>query len=266
MVVNSTIGLIPGATETKIGTKTAIYAGKVALRTAADSAVDAATRDGDFVDYFGVNLAANLTGDAVGVAAKKVLKEVAPKLTREVQDGKLVAQSAAERSASYQGTAPYEGIDPLKNIRLNKGTSVAQVTFREDGRAASEYFTTPSAIKRATDVDGVVDANKLNQGLQIYAGIDPKTGLQRSEFKANVQFHDVAEEIPFGQAAFGRTLANQNLNPDREPYDITSNNCGTFMQQVLESGGVDTPWMLDPRPTSYIEELRGVFPPINYGR
>ncbi len=36
MAVNSTIGLIPGATEAKIGTKAAIYAGKLALRTTGD--------------------------------------------------------------------------------------------------------------------------------------------------------------------------------------------------------------------------------------
>jgi len=65
---------------------------------------------------------------------------------------------------------------------------------------------------------------------------------------------------------YARNRMAQNFNPNREPYDITGNNCGTFMQQVLESGGVDTPWMIDPRPTSYIEEIRGAFPPIDFTR
>ena len=31
------------------------------------------------------------------------------------------------------------------------------------------------------------------------------------------------------------------------------------MKRVLEAGGVDTPWMLDPRPNSYIDELRNQY-------
>ena len=33
--------------------------------------------------------------------------------------------------------------------------------------------------------------------------------------------------------------------------------CGTFVQDTLEKGGIDTPMMADPRPNSYISELQG---------
>jgi len=56
----------------------------------------------------------------------------------------------------------------------------------------------------------------------------------------------------------------ENSNPERVPYGIISNNCGTFMKDVLDAGGVDTPWMIDPRPNSYIDELRDEFPPIDF--
>lgn len=56
----------------------------------------------------------------------------------------------------------------------------------------------------------------------------------------------------------------QNSDPNREPYDLTDNNCMTFVQDVLEAGGVDTPWMIDPRPNSYIEELRDDFPHVDF--
>lgn len=37
----------------------------------------------------------------------------------------------------------------------------------------------------------------------------------------------------------------------------TYNSCGTFMQDTLKKGGVDTPWMTDPRPNSHLGELQG---------
>jgi len=52
MAVNSTIGLIPGILEAKIGTKMAIYGGELVLRTAGDTAVEAITREGDVSRLF----------------------------------------------------------------------------------------------------------------------------------------------------------------------------------------------------------------------
>ena len=127
------------------------------------------------------------------------------------------ALTAAERSANYQGVAPYKGVDRLRNIQLNEGKRVAHVTFREDGRPISEYFTTESAIRRATLPDGSIDANRLNQGLQIYAGKDPISGLQRSDFKSVVQFFETTDVILAGQVAFGRATANPVLNPGGYP-------------------------------------------------
>lgn len=105
----------------------------------------------------------------------------------------------------------------MRNIQLSGGKRIAHVTFREDGRPISEYFTTESAIRRATLPNGSIDANRLNQGLQIYAGKDPVTGVQRPDFKAFVQFYETTGAIPAGQVAFGRTLANPALNPGRYP-------------------------------------------------
>lgn len=55
-----------------------------------------------------------------------------------------------------------------------------------------------------------------------------------------------------------------NSNPNRERYDIASYSCVHFMKGVMEAAGVDTPWMLDPRPTSYIEEIQDDFPVLEY--
>jgi len=59
-----------------------------------------------------------------------------------------------------------------------------------------------------------------------------------------------------------RELDNKNLK--RKPYDLFSNSCNHFMKGVLEAAGIDVPYMLDPRPNSYIEEIQDDFKDLNY--
>jgi hypothetical protein len=55
-----------------------------------------------------------------------------------------------------------------------------------------------------------------------------------------------------------------NTDPKRTPYDLVSHSCVHFMRAVVEAADVDTPYMIDPRPNSYIGELRSAFHPIDY--
>lgn len=57
-----------------------------------------------------------------------------------------------------------------------------------------------------------------------------------------------------------------NKNPKRKAYDLFSNSCNHFMKGVLEAAGVDVPYMLDPRPNSYIEEIRNDFKDLDYSK
>lgn len=57
---------------------------------------------------------------------------------------------------------------------------------------------------------------------------------------------------------------SQNANPKRKPYDLASNSCIHFTKKVTEAAGVETPWMIDPRPNSYIGEFRDDFPDLDY--
>jgi hypothetical protein len=56
----------------------------------------------------------------------------------------------------------------------------------------------------------------------------------------------------------------QNSDPKRKPYGLTDNSCCHFMKETVEAAGVDTPWMVDPRPNSYIHELRGDHPDLDF--
>jgi len=56
----------------------------------------------------------------------------------------------------------------------------------------------------------------------------------------------------------------QNANPKRKEYDLLTNSCIHFVKEITEKAGVSTPWMIDPRPSSYIGEFRDDFLDLNY--
>lgn len=56
----------------------------------------------------------------------------------------------------------------------------------------------------------------------------------------------------------------QNINPKRQPYDIASNSCVHFVKWVVKASGNTPPWMVDPRPNSYIGEFRDDYPDLDY--
>ncbi len=63
---------------------------------------------------------------------------------------------------------------------------------------------------------------------------------------------------------YAETRRKANSNANREPYDLFTNSCNHFMKGVLDAAGVDTPRMIDPRPNSYIEELRDMYRDLDY--
>jgi hypothetical protein len=61
-----------------------------------------------------------------------------------------------------------------------------------------------------------------------------------------------------------QTIKGQNKNPKRIPYSITSNSCIHFVKRLVEFAGKETPWMVDPRPNSYIGEFRDEYRDLDY--
>lgn len=55
-----------------------------------------------------------------------------------------------------------------------------------------------------------------------------------------------------------------NSNPNREPYSLARNSCMHFSKSVVESAGVRLPWIVDPRPSSFISEVQGSFPRLTF--
>lgn len=63
---------------------------------------------------------------------------------------------------------------------------------------------------------------------------------------------------------YAQTRMALNRVPGREKYSVTSYSCVHFMKGVMDAAGIDTPWMLDPRPVSYIEEVQDDYPSLEY--
>jgi hypothetical protein len=76
-------------------------------------------------------------------------------------------------------------------------------------------------------------------------------------------------EVPNKYAAmleYSKKRHLENGNPGRKPYDLLSNSCNHFMKAVLESAGLKVPYLLDPRPNSYIEEIRDYYQDLDYSK
>jgi hypothetical protein len=63
---------------------------------------------------------------------------------------------------------------------------------------------------------------------------------------------------------YARLRKSQNAQPNRKPYDLLSNSCIHFVKDLTKKAGVDTPWMIDPRPNSYMGEFRDDYIDLNY--
>ena len=63
---------------------------------------------------------------------------------------------------------------------------------------------------------------------------------------------------------YAKLRQHENNNPNREPYSLTSNSCVHFAREVTRKAGIITPWMVDPRPNSYIQEFRSNYIDLDF--
>ncbi len=141
---------------------------------------------------------------------------------------------------------------------------------------------------RTTDgVKGRVRSSDINRELSLSnVVIDPETGKPTQE-SLNKVLGELSEKVGQGgriqgayvEGDFGvmNDYAQQKLkesNPgfeehstDREPYDLYTNNCGTFGCDVLkqdEGAAENAPWIFNPTPDNVAEEYQDNFPKVDY--
>ncbi len=140
MVVNTIIGVIPGAPEAKIGTKTAIYGAKLAARTAGDATLDTLQGKGDFTENLVKSGMGNLGGDVAGAllkkggkaladaVAEKAAKETAEKAAKETAE--KAAKETAEKAAKEAEKKSVGAVE--KKVTGDVTSSVGQLKFGEN--------------------------------------------------------------------------------------------------------------------------------------
>ena len=111
----------------------------------------------------------------------------------------------------------------------------------------------PNVVMGADDRPTADSLNRVLDSISRQAG---HGGRISGAYVQNNRFNEMND--------YARQRMAQNADLNRQRYSLTDNNCAHFMRDVLEAGGVDTPWMIDPRPNSYIDKLRDVFMPIDF--
>jgi hypothetical protein len=104
------------------------------------------------------------------------------------------------------------------------------------------------------------------------AGIEPKSlipALRKVSKVAgkNSRIEGVYLEVSDSFEKLNRRIVaqkSQNSNPNRREYDLTSNSCIHFVKRLVEAAGKETPWMIDPRPNSYIGEFRDEYRDLDF--
>jgi hypothetical protein len=63
---------------------------------------------------------------------------------------------------------------------------------------------------------------------------------------------------------YAEKRVSQNNNSKRDPYTLVANSCMHFSKEVAEAGGATIPWILDPRPNSFIGEVQSEHPALEF--
>ena len=64
--------------------------------------------------------------------------------------------------------------------------------------------------------------------------------------------------------AFCKNRISMNNIRVKEPYDLFSYSCLHFVKGAMEAAGLETPWLVDPRPVSYILEIQESFNKLEF--
>ncbi len=105
--------------------------------------------------------------------------------------------------------------------------------------------------------DGKVEISSLSKILRI---ISRKAGKRGRISGAYIEVEGKYEAM----LAYAKKRMNMNLLKNRESYDIISYSCLHFMKGVMEAANLNTPILIDPRPTSYIKEIQEDYPAFEY--
>ena len=147
----------------------------------------------------------------------------------------------------------------------------AGVLFIHGKTGATKYFEygrydPPHNLGLVVKAAGLPDVKVSNGKVEISSLVKPLNFISRVSGQSG-RIHGVFIEVENKYQAmldYAHMRKSQNANPKRKPYDLTSNSCIHFVKQVVEKAGLKTPWMIDPRPNSYMGEFRDDYSDLDY--
>lgn len=106
-------------------------------------------------------------------------------------------------------------------------------------------------------VNGEIDVSSLIKPLDFISRISGQSGrIQGVYLEVENKYKEMLD--------YARIKKSQNANPNRRPYSLTTNSCIHFVKKMTEIAGLETPWMIDPRPNSYMGEFRDDYKDLDY--
>ncbi len=106
-------------------------------------------------------------------------------------------------------------------------------------------------------LNGQVDKTSLKKPLSYISRVSGQSGKIEGVYIAvNGKYDSMSKHAELRKS--------QNSFAKRKPYDLLTNSCIHFVKEITWQAGVSTPWMVDPRPSSYIGEFRDDFPDLDY--
>ncbi|WP_444944606.1 hypothetical protein ACJJIK_07235 [Microbulbifer sp. ZKSA006] len=132
--------------------------------------------------------------------------------------------------------------------------------YYEYGRYDAENLGLVVKAKNLPDalvVNNRVDLGSLKRPLSFISRVSGQSGrIEGAYIEVEGKYQAMLE--------YAEGRKKQNNNPNRKPYELDSYSCIHFAKETVEKAGVDTPIMIDPRPNSYIGELRDDFLDLDY--
>ncbi len=166
--------------------------------------------------------------------------------------------SVSDTIFGYKFKAKLENLGHAGVLLVDNKTG--RTSYYEYGR----YDTAGKGIVRRVPVpdvkigkDGMPTPESLARTLSV---VSRKSGHKGRIEGAYVKNDKYKEMVDYANGEMGK-----NTDPKREEYKIMSKNCGTFARDVInKGGGADVPTMVDPRPTSYVEEMQGTYSDVSW--
>lgn len=139
----------------------------------------------------------------------------------------------------------------------NSGMTKYYEYGRYDAQAVGLVRRIP--VKNVKVKDGKIDKESLKDPLSQISRVAGQHG------KIEGVYIEVKDKYQ-AMLNYAESRKTDNANPSRKPYDILTNSCIHFVKEITEIAGIDTPWMIDPRPNSYIGEFRDDFLDLDYAK